>query len=235
MRKVIVAAFMSLDGVMQAPGGPEEDPSGGFEFGGWAVPHIDEAVGAAIGEGFASGFDLLIGRRTYEIFAAHWPHVATDPGAAGYDSGDAEIAVLFNRVTKNVATGAPERLTWENSRALRGDVASAVRELKREAGPDLLVQGSSELVQALLAADLVDVLRLFVCPLLLGRGKRLFGDGTRPAALTLTASATAPSGVQILTYAPAGSVKRGSFALDEPSPAEIERRERLTREATVRG
>lgn len=208
MRKVVVAAFVSLDGVMQAPGGPEEDTSGGFSHGGWTVPYWDEPLGAVMGELFASPFDLLLGRRTYDIFAGHWPRVTDGP--------DKGIADLFNSVAKHVATHRPESLTWQNSHALGPDIAAAVRRLKDGDGPTLLVQGSSELIQILLAADLVDEFRLLVFPLVLGRGKRLFGNGTLPAAFRLNSSSASPGGVLVATYRPAGEIVTGSFALDAP-------------------
>lgn len=226
MRRIVTAAFVSLDGVMQAPGGPQEDPSGGFRHGGWTFPYFDEAVGAAIGEGFAQGFDLLLGRRTYDIFAAHWPHVATDPAAPTYDEGSAGIAATFNAVTKYVATHAPDTLSWENSEWLGEDVVERLKEVKKCDGPMLLTQGSSELIQELLAADLIDEFRLLVYPLVLGRGKRLFGEGTLPAAFRLTRSHSTPNGVLIASYERAGAVNTGSFALENPSEAELERRER---------
>lgn len=209
MRKIVVGAFISLDGVMQAPGGPEEDVSGGFAHGGWTVPYWDEPLGAVMGELFASPFDLLLGRRTYDIFAGHWPRVTEGP--------DEEIADLFNSVAKHVATHRPESLTWQNSLALGPDIAAGVRRLKDGEGPTLLVQGSSELIQILLAENLVDEFRLLVFPLVLGRGKRLFGNGTLPAAFRLAGSSSTPGGVIVATYRPAGAVVTGSFALEAPS------------------
>ncbi|MBV9882137.1 MAG: dihydrofolate reductase family protein, partial [Sphingomonadaceae bacterium] len=155
MRRVVAAGFVSLDGVMQAPGGPEEDPTGGFRHGGWSFPYWDQAMGEWMGEGFAQPFDLLLGRRTYEIFAAHWPFTEEEPAA------------LFNGVTKYVATSATAPLAWENSERLEGDVPAAVAQLKQSEGPDLLTQGSSVLVQSLLEAGLVDEIRLLIFPVLL--------------------------------------------------------------------
>lgn len=222
MRKIIAAAFVSLDGVMQAPGAPEEDPTGGFELGGWLVPHFDETCGAAMGEMFERPFDLLLGRKTYDIFAAHWPHVPADA-----EEGDAQIAALFNRVTKYVASRSRPELAWQNSRLLGPDTAAALRELKLQDGPDLLTQGSSDLIQTLLAEDLIDELRLLTFPVVLGKGKRMLGEGAKPAAFRLTRSVTSPSGVVIASYARAGEVETGSFALEEPTQAEIERRAAL--------
>lgn len=224
MRKIVTGAFVSLDGVMQAPGGPEEDPTGGFELGGWATTHWDDAVGAAMHELFAEPFDLLLGRRTYDIFAAHWPHVRHDPAASDFDRLSSDIARTFDRITKYVATHAPDTLGWQNSRALGGDVATSLRRLKAGDGPKLLTQGSTGLLQQLLAADLIDELRLLIFPVVLGRGKRLFGEGAVPASFRLTGSTVSPGGVLIASYARAGSVATGSFAMEVPTPAEFERR-----------
>jgi dihydrofolate reductase len=190
MRKLVVSAFVSLDGVMQAPGGPEEDPSGGFRYGGWTFPYWDEIMGAAMAESFSRPFDLLLGRKTYEIFAAHWPFTGEEP------------ADLFNAVTKYVATSSTEPLAWANSVRLDGDVPAAVARLKQGEGPTLLTQGSSVLVQSLLAAGLVDELFLLVFPVLLGRGKRLLGDAAGPAELALVSGRTSSSGVLIGRYRP---------------------------------
>jgi dihydrofolate reductase len=229
MRKVIVGAFLSLDGVMQAPGGPDEDPSGGFRFGGWTVPYSDETIGAAMGEGFSKPFDLLLGRNTYDIFAAHWPRTATDPAAPGYDEGEAQIANAFNRTTKYVATHSPDTLKWQNSQALGNDVPAAVRKLKQGNGPDLLTQGSCELLQTLLASNLVDELRLLIYPVVLGKGKRLFGTGALPHALKVSRSITSRSGVVIATYQREGDVKTGSFVMPDPSDEELKRRQKIGR------
>lgn len=224
MRKIVTMAFSSMDGVMQAPGGPEEDPSGGFAHGGWTAPLFDEAAGAAVGEVFAAPFDLLLGRKTYDIFAAHWPFVPTDPGASGYDEGEAQMAKRFAGITKYVATHRPDSLRWENSEPLGDDVVARLRELKREDGPILLTQGSSELIQTLLANDLIDELRLLIFPVVLGRGKRLFGAGAKPAGFALEEGSVSPNGVILTRYVRAGEVATGSYALEEPSEAELERR-----------
>lgn len=219
MRKVIAATFVSLDGVMQAPGGPDEDPSAGFAFGGWTFPYFDETVGEWIGETFANPFDLLLGRRTYEIFASFWPFQSD------------EIADRFNQVTKYVATSAPDLLlTWANSVRLSPDAAEALAELKRQDGPDLLIQGSSGLIQSLLRHRLIDRFDIMTFPVLLGRGKRLFGEGTLLGALRLLDSKVSPSGVAIGRYEPAGEVRLGNFAAGEPSELELSRREKLRRE-----
>jgi len=218
MRRVVCAAFVSLDGVMQAPGGPEEDPTGGFRFGGWTVPYWDEVMGAAMGESFGKPFDLLLGRKTYEIFAAHWPYT------------DEEPAGLFNSITKYVATSSEAPLAWANSERLEGDVPAAVARLKQGDGPDLLTQGSSVLVQSLLEAGLVDEISLLVFPVLLGHGKTFFGDAAQPGELSLVSSQTSTTGVIIARYRPAGPVRTGSFQLAEPSAAEQTRRDRMKQE-----
>ena len=227
MRKIVTGAFISLDGIMQAPGGPDEDPTGGFRLGGWTAPFLDDVIMGAMGESFAAPFDLLLGRRTYDIFAAHWPYVTRDPKAKGYDAGSAHIAERFDAITKYVATHRPESLGWNNSRGLGADVPGALRELKKQDGPTLLTQGSSEVIHLLLEHDLVDELRLLIYPVVLGRGKRLFGGAAVPSAFAVKKSVVSPSGVIIATYERAGAVKTGSFALEEPTPAEIERRKTL--------
>lgn len=212
MRKIVAGAFVSLDGVMQAPGGPKEDPSGGFEHGGWVQPLFDDVTGAAMSETFSAPYDLLLGRKTYDIFAAHWPRVATERKA---DEFELKIADQFNAVTKYVATHRPDTLSWKNTQTLGTDVVASLRELKKRNGPRLLTQGSSELLQTLLAHDLVDELRLLFFPIVLGRGKRFFGSGAIPAGFKLTKSTASPSGVLIATYERAGKVATGSFALDD--------------------
>ena len=219
MRRIIVATFVSLDGVMQAPGGPQEDPAGGFKFGGWTAPHFDQELGASMGQIFGRPFDLLLGRKTYDIFAAHWPFVtdANDP-----------IAGIFNGVTKYVASRKSPELAWRNSRLLGKDVVASLKELKSGDGPDLLVQGSSDFLQTLWKNGLVDEFSVLIFPLVLGKGKRLFGDGAVPAGLRLVKSQSYPTGVIVANYVPAGEVKIGDFQLAEPSGAELERRRNLT-------
>ncbi len=219
MREIIVATFTSLDGVMQAPGGPQEDPTGSFAFGGWTFPRFDQALGAAMGEIFGRPFDLLLGRKTFDIFAAHWPYV-TDPNDP--------IAGLFNRVTKYVASRADPKLAWQNSQWLGEDTVAALKRLKGEDGPDLLVQGSSELLQTLWMNGLVDEFSVLIFPVVLGSGKRLFGNGTTPGGLRLVKSRSYPTGVIVANYRLDGAVKTGSFQLAEPSEAEGERRRKLT-------
>jgi len=220
MRRIVVATFISLDGVMQAPGGPEEDPIGGFAFGGWTAPYFDEALGASLGEIFGRPFDLLLGRKTYDIFAAHWPYTA--------DPGDQPIAAMFNRVTKYVASRTNRKLSWNNSRLLGPDVVAALKNLKDEDGPDMLVQGSSDLLQTLWKAGLVDEFSVLVFPVVLGKGKRLFGDGATPSGLKLVKSQAYPTGVIVANYRPDGAVKTGNFQVAEPTEAELERRRNLT-------
>jgi dihydrofolate reductase len=218
MRKLVVGTFMSLDGVMQAPGGPEEDPTGGFTHGGWSVNYWDDVMGAQMGESMGHPFDLLLGRKTYEIFAAHWPH-STEPGAEE-----------LNRATKYVASRTLDRVDWANSHLLEGDVPDAVRRLKEEGGPELQVHGSSNLLQTLQQHDLVDEYRLMTFPLVLGTGKKLFGGGEVPTSLRLVDSKVASTGVVIATYERAGEIEYGSFASQEPTPEEVERRRRMEQE-----
>ena len=227
MRRIVAGAFVSLDGVMQAPGGPEEDPTGGFRFGGWTVPYWHDAIGAALGETFSRPFDLLLGRRTYDIFAAHWPYVETNPQGDAFDKVSAEAAETFNRTTKYVATHSPKTLHWQNSRWLGEDVVATVERLKAENGPDLLMQGSGGLIQQLLANNLIDEFRLLIYPLALGRGKRLFGEGTVPAAFTCT-NGPPRQRRDHRQLQRAGEVPTGSFAMETPTEAELERRKKLT-------
>lgn len=213
MRELTVNTFVTLDGVMQAPGGPEEDPSGGFAHGGWSVNYWDELMQETMGEGMSTGFDLVLGRKTYQIFAAHWPHT-NEPGAD-----------VLNNATKHVASRTLETLEWSNSHLLEDDVAVAVPRLKEEDGPELQVHGSADLIQTLVAHDLIDEFRLWIFPVVVGPGKRLFGDHTQAGALELVDSKTSSTGVVIVTYRRAGEIEAGSFALEEPTEAELERRQ----------
>jgi len=198
MRKINVLTFMTMDGVMQGPGGPEEDTSNGFNRGGWSVGYFDEAVGKEMGKQMGEKFDLLLGRRTYEIFKSFWPQ-QKDP------TGDA-----INGATKYVATNRPVGTDWNTVR-LEGDVADAIRKLKAGSGPQLQVHGSATLVQTLLKADLVDELWLKIFPVTVGSGRRLFADGTSYAGFELIESSASPSGVILAKYRRAGDVKSGSF------------------------
>jgi len=204
MRKLIVAEQISLDGVIQSPGAPKEDPSGDFRLGGWVVPYADEVIGQALQDLFSQPFELLLGRRTYDIFAAYWPRVRAD-------SANSAIADLFNSVPKHVATHRPDTLGWQNSHALEGDLADAIRELKHQGSANLLTHGSGDMVRQLLAAGLVDELRLMIYPVLLGRGKRLFGDNAQVSAFTLAHSTSTPGGVLITRYVRSGEVRTGTF------------------------
>lgn len=198
MRKIIVLTFISLDGVMQAPGGPEEDTSGNFKYGGWTFPYFDEVMAEVMEKQMTPPFDLLLGRITYDIFASYWPeHADQWPG--------------INEAAKYVASHEPMELTWENSVQLKGNVVEEIKEQKAGDGPDLQVYGSGNLIQTLLKHDLVDELWLKTFPITLGTGKRLFVEGTIPAAFNLTESKISPSGVIVANYERAGDVKTGSF------------------------
>lgn len=199
MRKIIVPAFLTLDGVIQSPGSPDEDVGDGFAHGGWFWPYADESTDA-MEELFKRPFELLLGRRTYDVFAAFWPHVEAD-------SPLRSTADLFNRTTKHVATHRPDTLDWNHSRPLGPDVLAAVRDLKHSDGPDLLTQGSSKLVHQLLATDLVDELILVVVPILLGTGKRLFDESARPTAFRLESSKTSSKGNVVNRYVREGEVR----------------------------
>src|SRR5215510_9739768 len=204
MRKLIVAEQISLDGVIQSPGGPKEDPSGDFRLGGWVVPFADEVIGRGLQDLLSQPFELLLGRRTYDIFAAYWPNVRAD-------SASHAIADLFNSVPKHVATHRSNALDWQHSHALEGDLADAIRVLKHQDGVNLLTHGSGDMVRQLLAAGLVDELRLLIYPVVLGRGKRLFGDNARVSAFTLAHSTSTPDGVLITRYVRGGEVRTGTF------------------------
>jgi dihydrofolate reductase len=204
MRPLVVTTFLTLDGVMQAPGGPGEDPSGGFSYEGWLVPFFDEAMGAQMNEWFAPAQDFLLGRRTYETFYGAWPQmISDDPVSQG-----------LNFKKKYVASRTLTSLEWETAELLQGDVGDAVRKLKAEDGGELQVHGSAGLVQTLLREDLVDELRLIVFPVVLGQGKRLFGDGAVPRTWRLTTQATSPSGALMTSYQRVGEVVTGTVGPD---------------------
>src|SRR5213592_3539432 len=222
MRKIIVGAQVSIDGVMQAPGGPWEDPTKGFKFGGWVMPYFCREFGDEIDRVFREKFDLLLGRKTYEIFAAYWPY---------YDQGAPHggIAKLFNDIKKYAVSRSGEVDTsWAGSVLLR-DIAD-VKRLKQEDGPNLVTQGSTELVHALLAKDLVDAMSIFTVPVVLGGGKKLFADGSAPHSFKLTSSRVSSNGVLIGHYERGGEIKIVDGALDSPTKREIARQERMKRE-----
>jgi dihydrofolate reductase len=198
MRKITVLTFITLDGVMQAPGGPTEDTSGGFTFGGWTVPYFDEFLGQVMTEQMGQPFDLLLGRKTFEIFAAYWPQ-HPEEGAG------------INQATKYVASNTLTSHDWQKTVFLKGNVADEIKKLKGQDGPDLQVHGSANFIQTLLKHDLIDEFWLKIFPLSLGKGKRLFGQGTMPASFTLAESKSSPSGVIIANFKRAGEIKTGSF------------------------
>ena len=198
MRKIIVLTFITLDGVMQAPGGPTEDTSGNFTYGGWTVPYFDEFLGKVMAEQMGKPFDLLLGRKTFEIFASYWPY---------HEDEGADI----NKATKLVASNTLTKHEWNKSVFLKGNVVDEIKKLKERAGPDLQVHGSGNLIQTLLKHDLVDEFWLKIFPITLGMGKRLFAEGTVPRAFTLFESKTSPRGVIVVSYVRAGKVKTGSF------------------------
>jgi dihydrofolate reductase len=203
MRKLIVSTFLTLDGVMQGPGGPGEDDSGGFAHGGWSVNYWDEKMGEVMGAAMSAPFDLVLGRTTYDIFAAFWPDAPEEAGGKP-----------LNDATKYVASRSQPTLDWSNSVLIEGDAAEGIAALKQEDGPELQVHGSGNLIQTLLRHNLVDQYRLWVFPLVIGSGKRLFSDGTIPSGLKLVDSTVSTTGVVIGTYEPAGEIVTGSFAPD---------------------
>jgi dihydrofolate reductase len=204
MRELMVTTFMTLDGVMQAPGGPGEDDEGGFAYGGWSVNYWDDQMGQVMGEATSRPFAMVLGRRTYDIMAAYWPHAPEEAGGK-----------VFNDATKYVASRSHRTLDeWSNSVLIEGDAADGIAALKQEDGPELQVHGSANLIQTLLRHNLVDRYRLWVFPVVIGSGKRLFADGTIPAGLKLVDSTVSTTGVMIGTYVPAGEIVTGSFAQD---------------------
>lgn len=220
MRRLIASTFVSLDGIMQAPGGPEEEPTGGFTFGGWAFNYWDEAMDPS-----ASGFDgkdreLVLGRRTYEIFEAYWPY---------QPDGDPTARTL-NAAKKHVASRTLTTLDWDNSTLLHGDVVSAIITLKTQPGPDLQIIGSGNLIQTLQASSLIDEYNVWTFPVVLGRGKRLFSETAKPFALRLVRSQVSTTGVVMSTYVPHGDIQPGSFARTEPSEKELARRKKMSSE-----
>lgn len=219
MRKLIVLTFMTLDGVMQAPGGPEEDPTGGFKYGGWVAGYWDDFLSKVLDEQMAKPFDLLLGRKTYEIFAAYWPYKKDDP-----------IGDKFNSAKKYVVSTTLEKLDWANSTLISGNAAQEVIKLKELKGPELQVYGSSNLIQTLMKHDLIDEFWLKIFPITVGAGKRLFGEGTLAAGFKLLESRISTTGIIVATYERSGEIKTGSFAIEKPSEAELARRRRLKEE-----
>lgn len=206
MSRLIVNTFLSLDGVMQAPGGPDEDRSGGFDQGGWIVPYADEDTGRFVDDWIAEADSFLLGRKTYEIFAAHWPRVPT---------ADNPVSAALNERPKYVASKTLDRVEWNNSTLIKGNVVEEITRLKRQPGREILVYGSGNLAQTLIKNDLIDEYRLWFFPVVLGSGKRLFGSGSIPTAFRLVDTKTTRSGIAIHTYERAGEMKYGSFALEK--------------------
>ena len=220
MRRLIASTFVSLDGILQAPGAPQEDPTGGFALGGWTFPYWDEGMDPS-----SAGFDgqdreLVLGRRTYEIFEAYWP----------YQPADDPTARSLNAARKHVASRTLASLDWNNSTLLQGDAVPAISALKSQPGPDLQIIGSGNLIQSLQAAALIDEYNVWTFPVVLGRGKRLFAETAKPAALRLVRSSVSGTGVVMSTYVPEGDVAPGSFASAEPSAKELARRRKLASE-----
>jgi dihydrofolate reductase len=220
-RKLIVSAFVSLDGVMQAPGGPTEDPTGGFTWGGWTFTYWDEIMGRSMSGFDGQHRDLLLGRKTYEIFEAHWP----------YQPADDPTAVSLNAAKKYVASRTLTKLDWNNSSVLVGDVANAVAHLKSQSGNDLQVIGSANLIQTLHSAALIDEYNIWTFPVVLGKGKRLFESAAKAGALRLVNSQASSTGVLLSTYMQAGAVPIGSFAQAQPSSRERDRQAKMARES----
>lgn len=227
MRKMIINTFLSLDGVMQAPGGPEEDPTGGFVHGGWSVNYWDEMMMKIMDESMPESFDLLLGRKTYEIFAAHWPFVQNDPDVLNQMAAD-----KLNNARKYVVSKTLPRAEWQNSILIKDDVVNEIAKLKKQDGPEIHIHGSSNLIQTLLKNDLADEIRMWVFPVVLGRGKRLFGGGALSTAWKLTDSKTSSTGVIIAFYRRDGEIQKGSAALETPTKAELARREKMNEEQT---
>jgi dihydrofolate reductase len=215
MREIVVNTFLTLDGVMQAPGGPEEDPAGGFKYGGWTFNYWDGMMGKAMDEFMAEPFELLLGRRTYEIFAAHWPYIKNDP-----------TADKFNATKKYVLSRTLNKLNWDNSYLIKDNVVKEIIKLKAQEGPELQVPGSSTLIKTLLRENLVDIFHIWIFPVTVGKGKQLFGEGVNASNFKLLDCKYSTTGVILTTYKPGGDLKTGSFALENPSEAELARQKK---------
>jgi len=219
MRKMVVNTFITLDSVMQAPGGPEEDPTDNFKYGGWSFNYWDEFMGKLMDEFMARPFELLLGRRTYEIFAAHWPYIKDDP-----------TADKFNTTRKYVVSKTVNKLNWNNSFLIKDNVVQELYKLKEQDGQELQVHGSSNLIKTLFNGNLVDLFNVWTFPVTVGKGKQLFGEGTNASSLKLIEVKSSNTGVIVATYQPAGELKIGSFALEDESEEELERRRKLASE-----
>jgi dihydrofolate reductase len=218
-RKLVVNTFVTLDGVMQAPGGPEEDPTGNFEYGGWSFNYWDDIMGKTMDEFMSRPFELLLGRKTYEIFAAHWPYIKNDP-----------TADKFNATKKYVVSNTLNKVNWKNSFIIKNNVAEEINKLKAQDGPELQVHGSSNLIKTLINEKLIDEIKIWTFPVTVGKGKQLFGEGTNPSSLKLVDIKSAGTGVIIATYLLAGDLKTGSFALENETEEELARRRKLASE-----
>ncbi|GIK59518.1 MAG: dihydrofolate reductase [Ignavibacteriota bacterium] len=219
MRKLIINTFVTLDGVMQAPGGPEEDPTSNFNFGGWSFHYWDEVMGNFMDEFMSKPFELLLGRKTYEIFAAHWPYITNDP-----------VADKFNATKKYVASRTVNKLNWANSILIKSNVENEIKKIKEQNGPELQVHGSSNLIKTLVNENLVDQFNIWTFPVTVGKGKQLFGEGVNASNLKLVDVKSSGTGVIIATYQPAGGLKLGSFALEDETEEELARRRKLASE-----
>ncbi|MBV6420447.1 MAG: putative protein YyaP [Ignavibacteriaceae bacterium] len=219
MRKLIINTFVTLDGVMQAPGGPEEDPTSNFNFGGWSFHYWDEVMGNFMDEFMSKPFELLLGRKTYEIFAAHWPYITNDP-----------VADKFNATKKYVASRTVNKLNWTNSVLIKSNVENEIKKIKEQSGPELQVHGSSKLIKTLVNENLVDQFNVWTFPVTVGKGKQLFGEGVNASNLKLVDVKSSGTGVIIATYQPAGELKLGSFALENETEEELARRRKLASE-----
>ena len=219
MRRIVVNTFVTLEGVMQAPGGPEEDPTGNFKYGGWSFNYWDEMMGNFMSEFMARPFELLLGRKTYEIFAAHWPYIKNDP-----------TADKFNSIKKYVVSKTVNKLNWNNSHLIKTNVVQEIGKLKELDGPELQVHGSGNLIKTLFNGNLVDLYNIWTFPVTVGKGKQLFGDGTNPSNLKLVDVKSSGTGVIIAAYRPDGELKTGSFALENETEEELKRRRKLASE-----